>query len=283
MADTEREPSGDESSLRPILAIEAKGLRPANLSQMEMPDLRWLSLDVLVINDQYQRSLSSSSLRSIRRIVQNFDWARLKALNVTPTQDGFYEVVDGQHTAIAAATHGYIDELPCLISATRDLAERAGDFVGLNKDRVAIHPLQLYRAELAAGDELALEVEQGVKSAGGRIIPSTTGIRLRPGDSCAIQALKKLANTGGPAYVKRIVGLAVSADLAPLTANMIAALAELAWEDEFSQVSDEVIVDTLRVYGANKLVSRAKELKSDTPGLPLKRAIAVVIARLARV
>lgn len=282
MADTEHNQGIESGELRPILGMDPNGLALADLSQSERPVLQWLSIDLLLINGAYQRSLSEASKRSIRRIVKSFDWARLKALSVTPVDGGYFEVVDGQHTAIAAATHGEIDELPCLVSASRDLSQRAGDFVGLNKDRVAIHPLQLYRAELAAGDEIATEVDKGVKSGGGRVVLSTSEAGLRPGDTCAIQALKSLARQGGPAYVTRIVALGVQAGLAPLTANMIGAFKVLIWEDEFSDLTNEAICSVFRIYEEKKLVDRARDLKSDTAALSLRRALAVVIARLAR-
>ena len=282
MADTERDQDVDAAELRPILGLEFKGLTPADVTQSKFPRLEWISIDLLLINGAYQRSLSKMSLQSIRRIAENFNWARLKALSVTPVEGGYFEVVDGQHTAIAAATHGEIEELPCLISTSRDLSQRAGDFVGLNKDRVAIHPLQLYRAELAAGEEIATEVDQGVRWGGGRVVSSTSAAELRPGDCCAIQGLKSLAKTGGPAYVKRVVALAVRAELAPLTANMIGALRALIWQDEFSEVGDDAIVDVFKIYREKQIVDRARDLKSDSPALSMKRACAVVIARLAK-
>src|SRR4051812_39902397 len=68
----------------------------------------------LYVDDQYQRALSRKSHALIRKIVANWDWGRFKPPVVAEEEYGF-DVIDGQHTAIAAASHPGITKIPVMI------------------------------------------------------------------------------------------------------------------------------------------------------------------------
>ena len=61
----------------------------------------------LSIDASYQRDLSKKSLRLIQTLVKDWDWRRYK-IPVVARVDDAWHVIDGQHTAIAALTHGGI-------------------------------------------------------------------------------------------------------------------------------------------------------------------------------
>ncbi len=264
----------DTPLLRPVAPIKAPDVTPSALG--DKPDLTWLPLSSLVINDEYQRGLSEKSHRMIRKMVAAFDWGRVKALSVVETGPGVYEVIDGQHTAIAAATHGGIAELPCLITRGKSVAERAADFVGLNRDRLAMTPMQVFQAELAAQDELSVEVAQGVAAAGGRILkaPPAHGI-YRPGDLICVGQLRALAKRGGPAYVKRAVAIGVAADLAPIKGGTLKAIEAIIWGGGIP-VEDGAIVQALRRHGQDNLIGMAS-VRAKAQGLPIHKVLAGVI------
>lgn len=242
-------------TLRPVTPLKSDGLTPSVL-EGPAPELVWLALDRLVINDAYQRHISEKSVTLIRRMVERFDWGRVKALSVARLEDGRYEVIDGQHTAIAAATHGQIDALPCLVTSGKTLEARSADFVSLNRDRLSMTPMQVFYAELAAGEELAVDVARGVELAGGRVLRYPPPFaRFQPGDLVCIAALKRLACRGGPAYVKRAVAICVEARCAPIKAMTLRAVEALVWGR--APVDDALIADVLRVHGQDRLVSRA--------------------------
>ncbi|QYJ00777.1 hypothetical protein KUV46_15825 [Thalassovita mediterranea] len=265
-------------NLRPIKAISIAGVTPATVS--DLPELKWLPLDCLVINDEYQRALSERSVSAIRKIVANFDWAKLKALSVIDVGDGKFEVIDGQHTAIAAASHKQIAELPCLVSGARTVEKRAEAFVGLNRDRVQMTDMQVFHAELKAGDEIAVEIQQGVDSAGGRVLKNPTST-YKVGDLMCIGALRQLAKKGGPAWVKRAVSLGIQGKLAPIKSPVLRGLVRLIWEGEHAgKLTDQQIVDVFRLYGQEKLIDRAKAYRSDNGGTPAD-CFAEVIVRLS--
>jgi len=69
--------------------------------------------------------------------VAGWDWAKFKAPVAVMTDAGL-ELIDGQHTAIAAATHPEIATIPVMIVDVDKRAERAAAFIGHNRDRVAV-------------------------------------------------------------------------------------------------------------------------------------------------
>ncbi len=244
------------------------------------PKMKWLTVDSLRINRAYQRDLSERSVRLIRRMVAGWDWNRLKALTVFDLGDGTFEVLDGQHTAVAAQTHGGIPELPCLVTPVRSTQQAAADFVGLNTDRVGLTPLQIFWAQVAAGDEECCEVARGVAQAGGRIPKnSMSSAHFREGDVISIGALTKLAREGGMPYVRRVVELGVTARLAPIARDFIVAAHELIWGAQAGMVTDQRIVDVIRVQSMARLLSDARIL-AEQHKHTIGHALALVFVRL---
>ena len=179
---------GGESVL-PIAAIAAPDVKRAEPG--ETPDLCWLPVSDLVVDRSYQREFAERSITLIRKIVREFDWARVRPAVVIARSDGRFEVIDGQHLATAAATHGGIADIPCLVVPDRETAGKAAAFVGLNRDRVAMTPLQVFKAELEMGDETATAVAEGVAARG-------SPRRLRPAGA-AVCAGRALGLAGGGA------------------------------------------------------------------------------------
>lgn len=63
------------------------------------PEHRLVVPSTLIVEVGYQRDLSGKSLKLIKNIVANWDWARFKPPVCAETPDGLF-VIDGQHTAI---------------------------------------------------------------------------------------------------------------------------------------------------------------------------------------
>lgn len=251
-------------TLRPVAPLKAPDVTPSVLGAP--PELIWLPLPALVINDAYQRHVSEKSVTLIRRMVARYDWGRVKALSVVEVEGGLYEVIDGQHTAIAAATHGGIDKLPCLVTREKSVTDRAADFVSLNRDRLTMTPTQVFFAELAAGDEIATDIVQGATAAGGEVLryPRPCA-RYQVGDLMCLAELRKLAAEGGPAYVRRAVSVCIAAKCAPIKGMTLKVVARLIWGDG-PKVDDELIADVIRVHGQDDLVARARAVMFDRGG-----------------
>lgn len=81
-------------SLRAIKALAMPDLTPATITD-PVPEIRWVRPEVLLVDEKYQRDLSERSIKLIRRIVSDWDWASFtppKAVEV----DGKLHVTDGQ-------------------------------------------------------------------------------------------------------------------------------------------------------------------------------------------
>jgi len=227
---------------RPITPLNRRGLHPVKLSGPP-PKMEWLCLSQLVVNDEYQRHLSEKSITLIRHLVENFTWRQVRPAAVTPVGGGLYEILDGQHLAVAAATHGGIDAIPCFIVETASQMERAAAFVGLNQDRVNMTPMQIFHAKVKAGDEEAMAVVEGVAKAGGKVLkyPPPFG-RYKIGDAMCCGALIDVARSKGVNGVARVCAIAIAARRAPVSALLVKALRRVLWSGAFDVMPSDVSI-----------------------------------------
>lgn len=146
------------------------------------PVLEWIAPGDLQVDPSYQRSLGAeSSLTLIRRIASYWDWGLCQPLSVARRADGSRWVVDGQHRWGAARMRGDIAHLPCVVTTYATRAEEAAAFVALNKERRALGAVDVFRAQLAAGDEQAMIIDRLIRDAGLSIAPHSNHIAWRPG------------------------------------------------------------------------------------------------------
>ncbi len=168
-----------------------------------LPEMKWLPKTAFVVDHHYQRSAESDRSRAvIGRIAQNFMWSRFQPPTVTPGPKGTYIVIDGQHRVKAALRRTDIDRLPAYIVPNLSLQDQATNFVAINRDRVALHALQLHHALLAMGDKEALRIKEVCDEAGISIVRQPApGGNTKPHETAAIGAIK----TGIAAYGEAIV------------------------------------------------------------------------------
>jgi hypothetical protein len=195
-----------------------------------------LKTSQLRINDEYQRQLSRDSSRLASKIALEFDWELFHMPVVSPIGETdettglpLYEILDGQHTSIAALTNGHIRELWCWPGRVGETKEsRASSFVKLNNQRTSVTPVENFWAMVASKDEDALEVVEGCQRAEASVIkrPKPYG-DMRVGETICVGALLELASQGGRPYVQRIMSLAVELRLPGVSQLWIKALTEL--------------------------------------------------------
>lgn len=260
----------EPDNLRRLQALNVAGLK---LSAPESPpQLVTLKILQLRVNADYQRQLSKESVTLIRRIAENWSWKKFRPPVVTPipyfdqlTGLPLYEVLDGQHTATGAVTNRHLRELPCWVVETRDLVERAEIFVGLNTERIHVTPLVTFWAEVASGKEEALDVLAACEASGASVIrrPPPYG-DYAIGETIAVTPLKQIARQGGVAYLKRVLDVAVAAELAPIGQQWIKALELLLLKTNSPfklagdyQVVGNAIALTIRRVGAELLLTNA--------------------------
>jgi len=166
------------------------------------PDLEWVPISAILIDDRYQRPLGPKNRTAIRRIAEIFDWAEFTPCLVAPLGGGQYALIDGQHRTHAAALAGQ-DAVPCLI-VPMDFARQARAFAAVNGRVTAISVFHIYRAALASGEPWALEARKVVEHAGGRLMTgNASSSAKKPGEIYCIGLIRKLVEAGHASDLRR--------------------------------------------------------------------------------
>lgn len=232
----------------------------------------------LFVDPAYQRSVGERGLRQIRRIVEAFDWTKYKPpICAYAEHDGetVLKVLDGQHTAIAAASHPDIAMIPVMIVEAADTAAQAAAFVGQNTQRVAVTPLQVFFAEVTAGDDDALDVLKTCERAGVTILraPASRG-EFKAAETVSIAAIKALVDKRGVMRARMVLEVLAKANLAPITADHVKAAEYLMTEPEFCEAFEPEDL-TREIETSGKAAEHEAKVFSVAQKLPVWRALAV--------
>ena len=265
---------------RAIASLAMPGLEPAT-ALTERPGFRWVSPTTLLVDEAYQRNLSEKSVTLIRRIVADFDWRRFKPPIVVDTAAGL-EVIDGQHTAIAAASHPGISEIPVMIVEAKEVADRARAFLGHNRDRLTVTPMQMHFAALAAKDPDACDIDQVCARAGIRVLryPPGQGV-FKARETLAIGSIGALIRNKGVMRARQILEVLSAAECAPIRAEAIRAATFLMTEKEYAGAFvDESLSLTIRTMGEDAY--RQAKIFAAEHKVPAWRGLAVTWFRNVR-
>ena len=267
--------------MRRIEPINLPDAAPADLSGAVEPEVLRVSARDLHVDDAYQRNLSARSIILIRRIVSGWDWTKFKPPVVTDVE-GKLHVIDGQHTAIAAATHGGLDKIPVMLVVTRDSAARADAFVGHNRDRLNVTPQQVFHAQVVAGDEDAQTIAQVCVRAGVSVlrIPPPQG-RFKIGETQAIETIRALVNRRGAMKARIVLQALVAAKAAPIGAAWIKAADQLLYATEYAGTFTPETL-TLAVRSLENTIPAEAVTFAAAKRIPLWRALVVEISRRKR-
>lgn len=148
--------------------IDLSGFTPAPLKDQPVPLLQWVAIADLVIDERYQRGITSAGRRHIQAMADSFDWKAFGAISCAATEGGKLAVVDGQHRVHAAALVG-LDRVPAVIVPMTP-AQQAAAFHAVNSARKRMDLGDTFRARLAAGDPLAVRADAAVSAAGCRLM-----------------------------------------------------------------------------------------------------------------
>lgn len=238
---------------RPIVALEMPGVTPGYV-ETDLPYLRWVDPSTLLVDEAYQRNLSDRSIKLIRKIVTKFDWRRFKPPIAVDTEGGT-EVLDGQHTSIAAAIHPRIDQIPIIIVSAPELQDRAGAFIGHNKDRLTVSTTQMHHAAVAAMDDDALTIDQVCERAGVRVLRVQPGQgSYKPRDTMAVTAIGGLISKFGALRARQMLQVLSDAGCAPIGVVEIRAVSFLMTNDDYKNAfKPEDLTVTIRTLGPQAL------------------------------
>lgn len=264
------------SGFRPIKAIPIVGVEP-NTVAADRPEFRWVDPASLCVEERYQRELADKSITLIRRIVGNWSWDSFKPPVCAEGDNGVLMVIDGQHTAIAAASHPDIDTIPVMVVDAAELSMRAMAFVRHNADRVAMTSNQIYYAALAAGDEIAVAMNHACEKSGARILrsPPAQGV-FKVGDTMAIAGLRTITERRGVNFTARMLKILIDAQRAPLASAEIGAVTALLTEPEWKDSLDPAdLTATIRSKSARQWLGHAESTVRKGMKMPMSRALAI--------
>lgn len=264
-------------SLRTIQAaqfpdVEAKAAETPRPAFIEAP------IAAMRVDEAYQRNLSERSRRLIKKLYEHWDWRAYKP-PVAVLIGEEYHLIDGQHTAIAAASRGEVT-LPIQLVEAGEVVGRAEAFVKHNRDRLNVTANQLHHALVAAGDEDALTIAQVCERAGARVLrnPPAKGV-FEVGDVLGIGTLKGVVNRRYALGARRVLDVCMRARLAPISAVAMRAIEFILFSEEHvGEFADEDLADTLRLMGPAGAEREAK-LQSAEFAVPLWRGLALALIR----
>jgi hypothetical protein len=199
-----------------------------------LPELIWVEKDKFIVDEHYQRSTKSRASRdSIAIITAQFCWSRFSPPTATPAGDtGKYIVIDGQHRIEAVRGRPDILKIPVYVVPEMSRQAQAATFVSINQQRVALTPLNLYRAQLTMGDQMALRVQEVCEEADVAISRyALPGGLTKPRETMALGTIKKGLDRYGDAPV--IAALMIVPDTFKLTPGMMRAATLLALMEFF--------------------------------------------------
>jgi hypothetical protein len=233
------------------------------------PELLWFEPTRLMVDETYQRDLSRRSSSLLKKVVENFAWNRMKPPICVRAGEVFH-VIDGQHTAIAAATLG-VEKIPIFVVQADAVSERAKSFVGHNRDRIIITPIDMHRALVAGGDQDALDVDRVCKRAGVTVTMYNQASHPKVGETKSITTIRKVVGRSGVMRGRQVLEALVKAKRAPITESEILA-AEYILTKELPQLKVEKLASAIRIDGDRGLVeARGKSIRD---GIPYWKAIA---------
>lgn len=240
----------------------------------EPPAVQFIAVDRLQIDPGYQRSTSSQgSKRLIEAMAERWDW-RLCVPLLVSARGGDLFIIDGQHRWHGARARGDIAFLPCAVGTFGNAREEAALFVAANRKRVPMTQVDLFRAAVAAGDEVAVRTQQLLEEAG-LVLATGGGASAVPGEINCPRALLSLAEKDAEALGAALKALAkafegqVVASAAVFLRAMVHALAR----HPYLSIGDLAAALKVRTPDKWMLLPAVRDALGSARELELRRAI----------
>ena len=193
----------------------------------------------LVSNQDYQRNLSQMH---VDRAAEHFDPYQINPVKVS-RRNGVYYVFNGQHTIeIIARVSGSRDTpVWCMIYDDLNYEHEADIFANQQKYVKSLLPIEVFKANVEAGNEEQLTILKVVHSYGLEISPGKA-----PNSICAVSALESIYRKHGIHVLDRVIRLCVA-----------------TWEGDANSLSGNILNGVARIivaYGSmlNELVFKQK-------------------------
>ena len=225
-----------EENIRQIKPLSLVGIKPNELVG-KIPEFRWIDPNKLFIEEKYQRNISQRSIVLIRKSITDWSWLKMKPPICSVNEDGKIVIIDGQHTAIAGASHPRVKKILIVVVDAKNISERAEAFLGHNKDRIQITSMQMFYASLVAGDPISIKVKSVCDKAKVNIC-KTQPYKWEVGDTVAIVCIKRLVAEIGEEKSFNVLKILRDARRAPVVQIEITAVKLLLYpKNGISQVN----------------------------------------------
>lgn len=267
------------TTLRRIAPLGERTLRGLVPGGADMPAPKFAVVDPrhLFVDETYQRELGEKSITMIRGIVRNWDWANYKCPVVVKTEAGLH-VIDGQHTAIAAATHPKIGKITVMVVEANTPALRARAFIGQNTNRLAVTGIQVFRASVQARDPDAVMVKRICDSANVTVkINPHTSHAGKDRATMAVKAIQAMAIRRGAKLARDILCAVADAGIAPIGMVHLLAAEHLIAGKEFAEprLSLQGLVEMLQAVSVFDCEIAARKLAKEIK-IPANKALAMI-------
>jgi len=246
------------------------------------PRLAWIPKDKLVVDRRYQRDVSERrGQRIIRRMLEKFSWRKFQPPTIADLGDGTFAIIDGQHRVEGCKLHPAIVLVPCYIVDAPEVRQQADTFVSINTDRVALNPLQIHHASVAARKPDALHLQEICDKAG-VVIPRTTTTlsggkkpNFLQAPSAVMVALKDFGDTP----VLSALTVMVKAEIELRRSVFLAMVQFYGFYRKSHPINDDRIIRVLSNHTAKKLEDAGMAFKSVVTGIKTEVAIRMTLVK----
>lgn len=164
------------------------------------PNVRNLRPDEILVDHNVQRQLNKNFTKYL---VDNWDDAKMGVPEVSHRGNHYY-ATDGQHRLAALIQLGRGSRpIPVLVVESTGRQDEAQRFVARNAENRRPSPIDIYRVQVVAGDEVAVAIDETVHKHGLRVETSVAA----KGVVAAVGALRWVHTKGGTDLLDRTLGV----------------------------------------------------------------------------
>lgn len=269
-------------SFRPIPNIPIPGVagKPAGTPG----ELKWLSLDRLMIDPRYQREVREQGKAHIRKIATSFDWKHFTPVIAAPITADSFAVIDGQHRLAAAKAIG-LKEAPCWV-VTAEETDQARAFMAINAMAARVSSGQLWHSRRMAGDPGAILAFEAADEAGIEICRFPISGTYKKPSHClaAVSILEAVRSQGHPIAVRALKILRLAGEIRGgnfLQAKMIRAAALLC-KHAWTKVPDEIAANAISKINVNTLFADATSKATQSGGKAVEHVVVALRSAVER-
>lgn len=241
---------------------QEKRVTPA---EQRVPDMAWIGIEHLVIDDDYQRPLLPGNWRMIRKIAENFSWGKFTPVIVAPVGGGKYAIIDGQNRSHAAKICGFT-KVPAMIVELPQ-AEQASAFSWINGNTTRITGFHIYKAALAAREDWAVRSDKAVAAARCRLMTfNSSTANKKSGEIYALALVRQLVEKGRDDGVTAALGALRAYDSQDRRVALYSAIILRPWMAAVCHskaFADLDLLDALKRYDPFRVISNVEKMRKE--------------------